>query len=317
MKTIMTVLGRQDPENLGFCHCHEHLMISKGVSFERNPVLCMEDEEKSIQEAIRFREAGGGTIIDCQPGGCNRMETALYRIAQASHVNIITVTGFHKLIFYPGNHWFYTAEEDFLYNFFLHELQVGLYTNIDRTFHPDFVPIQAGLLKTALDVEGLTPVYRKLFTAAARAAITADVPLMVHIEQGSDPAGLLDFLLNLGVPAKRIIFCHMDRSVEELSYYTQVLDKGITLEFDTIGRFKYHNDESEISLFLDLLQRGYDNQLLFSLDTTAARLKSYTPDAIGLDYILNTFVPALRNAGVTDEQIRKISHDNCVQVFTN
>lgn len=245
------------------------------------------------------------------------METALYRIAQASHVNIITVTGFHKLIFYPGNHWFYTAEEDFLYNFFLHELQVGLYTNIDRTFHPDFVPIQAGLLKTALDVEGLTPVYRKLFTAAARAAITADVPLMVHIEQGSDPAGLLDFLLNLGVPAKRIIFCHMDRSVEELSYYTQVLDKGITLEFDTIGRFKYHNDESEISLFLDLLQRGYDNQLLFSLDTTAARLKSYTPDAIGLDYILNTFVPALRNAGVTDEQIRKISHDNCVQVFTN
>ena len=59
MKTITTVLGRQNPENLGFCHCHEHLMLSKGVSFERNPALCMEDVDKSTQEAIRFKQAGG------------------------------------------------------------------------------------------------------------------------------------------------------------------------------------------------------------------------------------------------------------------
>ncbi|MGI6069416.1 MAG: phosphotriesterase family protein [Blautia sp.] len=317
MKTITTVLGRQNPEDLGFCHCHEHLMISKGVSFEQNPVLCMEDVYKSTQEVIRFREAGGGTIIDAQPGGCNRMECALHSIAEASGVNIIASTGFHKLIFYPEDHWMRTAEEGFLYDFFLHELQNGMYTNIDREFHSDCVPYCAGIVKTALDVEGLTPVYKKLFTAAAKASITADVPLMVHIEDGSDPAGLLAFLLDLGVPAKRILFCHMDRSVKELSYYTQVLDQGITLEFDTIGRFKYHDDRSEVQLFLDLMAHGYESQLLFSLDTTAARLKTYTPDAIGLDYILNSFVPALKAAGATDEQIHMISHDNCIHVFTD
>lgn len=317
MRTITTVLGRQNPEDLGFCHCHEHLMISKGVSFEQNPVLCMEDVHKSTQEAIRFKAAGGGTIIDAQPGGCNRMECALHTIAEASGINIIASTGFHKLIFYPKNHWMLTAEEDFLYDFFLHELQEGMYTNIDREFCSDHVPYRAGIVKTALDVEGLTPIYKKLFTAAAKASITADVPFMVHIEQGSDPAGLLAFLLALGVPAKRIIFCHMDRSVEELSYYTQVLEQGITLEFDTIGRFKYHDDASEVQLIKDLLACGYDEQLLFSLDTTAARLKAYTPDAIGLDYILNTFVPSLKAAGVTDKQIHKISHDNCIHVFTD
>ena len=109
----------------------------------------------------------------------------------------------------------------------------------------------------------------------------------------------------------------MDRSVEDLSYYTKVLDQGITLEFDTIGRFKYHSDEDEVQLIRDLLDHGYEDQLLFALDTTAARLKSYTPDAVGLDYILTVFVPALKEAGVTDVQIRKISHDNCVHVFTD
>lgn len=317
MKTITTVLGRQNPEDLGFCHCHEHLMISKGVSFEQNPVLCMEDVGKSTREVIRFREAGGGTIIDAQPGGCNRMECALHSIAEASGVHIIASTGFHKLIFYPADHWMRTADEDFLYAFFLHELQSGMYTNIDREFHFDRVPYCAGIVKTALDVEGLTPVYKKLFTAAAKASIKADVPFMAHIEDGSDPAGLLAFLLDLGVPAKRIIFCHMDRSVKDLSYYTQVLDQGIALEFDTIGRFKYHDDISEVQLFLDLLAHGYERQLLFSLDTTAARLKTYTPDAIGLDYILNSFVPALKAAGVTDEQIHMISHDNFIHVFTD
>lgn len=316
MKTITTVLGRQNPEDLGFCHCHEHLLISKGVSYERNPVLYMDDVEKSIQEAIRFREAGGGTVIDCQPGGCNRMPCGLHRIAEASGIHIIASTGFHKLIFYPEKHWLRTEDEDFLYRLFLHELTEGMYTNIDGDFHRESVPYCAGIVKTALDTENLSPVYEKLFRAAARAAIETDVPFMVHIEQGSDPAGLLAFLLELGVPAKRIIFCHMDRSIEPLSYYTQVLEQGVTLEFDTIGRFKYHDDASEVELIRTLLEKGYENQLLFSLDTTAARLKSYTPDAIGLDYILNTFVPALRDAGVTEEQIRKISHENCARVFT-
>lgn len=317
MKTIMTILGRRNPEELGFCHCHEHLMLSKGVSFERNPVLCMEDVDKSTQEVILFKEAGGGTIIDAQPGGCNRMECALHEIAERSGVNIIASTGFHKLIFYPEDHWMRTADENNLYRFFRNELCNGMYTNIDREFFPSSVPYCAGIVKTALDTEGLTPVYKKLFAAATKASIASDVPFMVHIEQNSDPAGLLTFLLEQGVPAKRIIFCHMDRAVENISYYTQVLEQGITLEFDTIGRFKYHDDASEIQLIKDLIDRGYEDKLLFSLDTTAARLKSYTPDAIGLDYILNSFVPALKDAGITEEQIRKISHDNCIHVFTD
>lgn len=317
MKEIMTIAGWQKPEALGFCHCHEHLMLSKGVSFERNPVLCMEDLEKSTQEVRRFISQGGKTIIEAQPGGCNRMESALYQIAKATGANIVASTGFHKLLFYPKEHWVRTISEKDFTRFLLHELSKGMFTDIDTNFHMDTAPYRAGIIKTALDTEGLTPVYRRLFAAAAKAAIEADVPLMVHIEQNSRPKELLAFLLEKGVLAKRIIFCHMDRSVEELPYYTEILDQKVTLEFDTIGRFKYHSDEEEVKLIVDLLKQGYEDQLLFSLDTTAARLKTYTSDGVGLDYILTTFVPALKAAGVTDSQICKISHDNCVRVFTD
>ena len=70
-------------------------------------------------------------------------------------------------------------------------------------------------------------------------------------------------------------------------------------------------------MFQTLLDQGYEDQLLFSLDTTRERLKAYNPDGVGLDYILKTFCPAMRNAGISEEQIEKISNKNCINVLTN
>ena len=317
MKKIMTVTGEQSPEHLGFCQCHEHLMISRGVSHRTNPALLIDDVEKSMQEVQRFRQMGGNTIVDAQPGGCNRMESALFKISTTTGVNIIAATGFHKLIFYPEHHWIYTKSLNELQNIFLHELQKGMYCNIDHEFHEEFVPCLAGIVKAALDLEGLSPVYQKLFRAAAFAAVTCDVPLMVHIEQGADPLSLLSFLFEQQVTPQRIIFCHMDRTIEPLSYYTACLSHGITLEFDTIGRYHYHDDEAEISLIKNLLDRGYEKQLLCSLDTTRTRLKSYTPDAIGLDFLLTTYLPLMKKYGITEEQLQNVFLHNPVNIFTS
>ena len=108
----------------------------------------------------------------------------------------------------------------------------------------------------------------------------------------------------------------MDRAVPDLSVHKQLLREGVFLEYDTIGRFKYHTDQKEISIFQSMLEAGFENQLLFSLDTTRARLKSYDPHAVGLDYLLTTFVPMMRERGLTQDQIEKISHYNFVRVFT-
>ncbi|MDO4322552.1 MAG: hypothetical protein Q4C61_08480 [Lachnospiraceae bacterium] len=317
MKTIMTVQGPVCPEELGFCQCHEHLAISKGTSWEKSPVLLIDDLEKSTQEAARLMKSGGGTVVDAQPGGCNRIEKNLLAISKKTGLNIVASTGFHKLCFYPEGHWLFTLSEDELRGIFIHELTAGMFSNIDTEFHSDCSSIRAGIVKMALDTEGLTPIYRKLFAAGAEAARAADVPVMVHIEQGSDPIALFHFLKERRVPPKRMIFCHMDRAIPDLEIHKQLLAEGIFLEYDTIGRFKYHSDLREIEIFQTMLSEGFGDQLLFSLDTTRARLKSYEEQAIGLDYLFTSFLPLMRHCGIAEGQIEKISHSNFVRVFTD
>ena len=97
MKEIITVTGRIAPEELGFCQCHEHIAMSKGISYQINPALCMDDMEKSLEEAKRFHLAGGQSFIEAQPCGANRMALELRRLSEDSGVHIIASTGFHKL----------------------------------------------------------------------------------------------------------------------------------------------------------------------------------------------------------------------------
>ena len=71
--------------------------------------------------------------------------------------------------------------------------------------------------------------------------------MMVHIEKGSSPLILLDFLRQRGVNLEMVYFCHMDRACGDTDIFLQVLEAGVSLEFDTIGRFKYHSDEADRS----------------------------------------------------------------------
>ena len=207
------------------------------------------------------------------------METELLNISEETGVHIIASTGFHKLSFYPADHWIRSFDEKALLHFFIHEITMGMYCHIDDTPPQTSTSIKAGMIKTAFDLEGLTPQYRTLFTAAAKAAEAAGLPFMVHIEQGA------------------------------------LLKKVINLEFDAIGRFKYHDDSAELDCIQQLADAGFLNQLLLSLDTTRTRMKSYTPNGIGLDYILQVFLPQLKAKGFTDSDMEQLTIKNCAHIF--
>lgn len=316
MLKVPCILGDIPAETLGFCQCHEHLMISKGVSYELVPALCMEDISKTQAELLQYKRSGGNAIIDAQPVGCNRMEIALAQLSHDADIHIIASTGFHKLCFYPKSHWIFTATEKELESLYIHELTIGMFSQCDTQFPDTYSNYKAGIIKTALDVVGLTPSYKKLFCAAMTASLQTHTPIMVHIEKGSDPLALLDYMITYGMDPHSLIFCHMDRACADISIHKKVLSKGVFLEFDTIGRFKYHNNLKEVEIIKTLLAAGYGNQLLLSLDTTRERLKAYTDNAVGLDYILTTFIPLMKKEGITTEQIHKFFHENCIQVLS-
>ena len=112
-----------------------------------------------------------------------------------------------------------------------------------------------------------------------------------------------------------MLFCHMDRSSPDLRQHHFLLKQGAYLEYDTIGRFKYHSDQDELQLIQQVLDWGFERQLLLSLDTTAQRLKHYTPDGIGLTYLLHSFLPMLKNSGVPEKTIDKICRENCASAL--
>lgn len=317
MYKISTILGDIPANLLGFCQCHEHLMIRKGFSCEVVPSLCIDQPAKSKQELLAYRDAGGNALIDAQPLGCNRMELELAQLSLESGIHILASTGFHKLCFYPKHHWIFTMTSKQLEELFIHEINIGMFTDCDNTLPNMYRNFKASIIKTAIDTAGLTSPYKKLFCAAIAASLKTKTPMMVHIEKDADPIALLNYLLSQGMDPEFLIFCHMDRACKNIALHKEVLSKGVYLEFDTIGRFKYHSNEKELEIIKELLEGGFENQLLFSLDTTNERLRSYCSGAVGLDYILITFIPLMLENGITTTQIHKFFYENCIRILSH
>ena len=113
-----TVLGSVDPSKLGVTLTHEHLLIDLSVVFVKpsnevdrslsdEPVslhnlgwmrfnwssnkdnLVQNDVKLAIREAGRFREAGGGTLVDVTSVGIHRNPKALVEISRATGVHIV------------------------------------------------------------------------------------------------------------------------------------------------------------------------------------------------------------------------------------
>lgn len=311
---ISTVLGELPQEELGFCQPHEHVLVRWGTPGRLNPALCAQDVVCSGREVADYAQAGGRSLVDAQPIGCGRMPVELAHISRASGVHIVASTGFHVRRFYPKEHWLFCLAESELEELFYTELTLGMYQNADSVLAGPVTPHRAGIVKTAWEEEGLSPWKRRLFSAAARAALRCGAPVMVHVEFGPSPQELLEFLTGLGLPPHRLVFCHLDRAMPDGQTARRLCRAGAFLEYDTIGRFKYHNDETERSMIIQLLEEGYGGQLLLSLDITSRRMLAYGGE-IGLSYLLKTFLPELGQDGVPQQAIRRMTVDNPAQLL--
>ncbi|MFH1185812.1 MAG: hypothetical protein V1755_12370, partial [Chloroflexota bacterium] len=70
-RPVMTVQGPAAYETLGITDAHNHVWISPVPG--ANPSGPVLDQFDAIQrELVEYREAGGKTLLDCQPGGCGR-----------------------------------------------------------------------------------------------------------------------------------------------------------------------------------------------------------------------------------------------------
>ncbi|NCD32481.1 MAG: hypothetical protein EOL87_03585 [Spartobacteria bacterium] len=302
-------------EHSGFTQCHEHLFIREGVSGCVNPALCFESSIKASAELTRYYAAGGRTLVDAQPVGCGRMSRLLQEVAEITGVHIVASTGFHKLMFYPEKHWIHRLSESALRDVFVHELTQGMFIMCDLDEPKNCTTACAGMIKTAIDTDGLTVPYKTLHTAAAWAALATGASVQCHMETAETAEEMADFYKDQGLPPDRLILAHLDRKAAQLDIMKRLLKKGVYLQLDTIARFKYHDDETECGLIQALIDDGYSHRLLAGLDTTRSRLSAYGAD-FGLDYILTRFVPYMKAQGVTQDVIDQLFITNPFQALS-
>lgn len=312
---IQTVRYCIPSSTLGYCQSHEHLFIADGQSAKLVPSLRIDDFDKTVSELNTYKDFGGTSIVDAQPIGCGRMAEDLYNASVSSGINIIASTGFHKLVFYPEEHWIHTMDESELLQLYKSEIEHGMYINCDNALPSEQIFSKAGVIKTASDLNGPTGKYLKLFNAAAKVSKTTGVPILSHIEAGKGALEQLQIFTDNDVPLDSIILCHIDRKLNTFGYQLEIAQTGVYMEFDTIGRFKYHSDEEEAAFILKMVDHGYEDKILIGLDTTRERLKSYG-GSIGLDHILTTFIPLLKSYGLSDSIIEKFTISNPAKAFT-
>ena len=63
--------------------------------------MCQTDESLAIAELLRFKYAGGGTLVELSQKGLHRDPVGLSRVARATGVNIIMGSGYYIGITHP------------------------------------------------------------------------------------------------------------------------------------------------------------------------------------------------------------------------
>jgi len=276
-KHIVTVLGNLVLGIGGTIDAHNHVWISKlkGVQ-PGSPFLDQFDLiSRELQE---FYIAGGRGIIDCQPVGCGRDGNNLMALSKQSSVHIICCTGFHRRDYYPPDASIWKMDSESLATLFCSELQVNLQENINHE-----KMIRAGFIKVAFE-ESVKKTPQVQLEAASIAARETESAIEAHTEKGKDAENILRYFLDAGIPASKIIICHIDKR-PDFVLHRELAKEGVLLEYDTFFRQKYDPERNLWPLLTKMLLDGFDDSIALATDMAEAdswRSLGTGPGLIGL-----------------------------------
>ena len=128
-----------------------------------------------------------------------------------------------------------------------------------------------------------------------------------------------------GADLSRTIMDHIDRAVRDRSNRIAVAETGVYMEYDLFGREGYYppehrkidlpNDHMRINEIIDLMERGFTDQILISQDIwNKTQRRKY--GGWGYAHILDNAVPVMKSKGMTDDDIRHLMVGNPARVFT-
>jgi phosphotriesterase-related protein len=319
MTAIPTVRGTIDSANLGVTLMHEHIFIMNTEIVQTYPEV-WGDEQRRIEDAAnRLNElvaAGVGSIVDLTVIGQGRFIPRIQRVAERTSLNVIVATGVYTFSDVPFYFLLRGADRqpsgtDALTEIFIRDITRG----IGET------DVKAGVLKCATDSAGLARGVERVLRAVAQAHRATGVPISTHTHvatrRGLDQQRIFR---EEGVDLSRVVIGHSGDSTD-LDYLEELIAAGSFLGMDRFGIDTLLSFEQRVDTVARLCQRGHAGKLVLSHDYSC--FIDWFPEDLTRRrfpnwhflHIQRDVLPALRQRGVTDAQLRTMLVDNPRTIF--
>lgn len=294
---IQTVLGDRHPDELGPVLVHEHLITLPAPHLRDGGDMVLDREDLAVVELRRFREAGGGAVVDMTTAEMGRDPRALRRISEGAEVSVIMVTGHICEDYWRGVIDIGALSEDDLIRSMVSDLVDG----IDG--------VRAGVIKCGSSRDDVTDAERRVIRAAARVQQETGAPIATHTTAGTMARQQLEILIDAGAVAAKISLGHLDRKLD-WSEHLALAAAGPYLAYDCFSKDWYELDADRVAFVHNLIEAGYGRQLLASGDMAKRSYQVAWGGGPGFTHIPWRIVPWLRREGVSDEAIDDLTTAN-------
>jgi len=325
MTTVSTIRGPVALDSLGVTLMHEHVFaFTTPQDIKENYDQDWDDEEGRVADAIEklraVKAAGVDTIVDPTVIGLGRYIPRVQRVNEAVDINIIVATGIYTFDLLP--HYFHyrgpgtmLGGPELLTDMFVSDIRKGI----------GGTGVKAAFLKCVLEETGFTPDLTRLHGAICETQQETGVPIMVHTN-GAHQTGrqVLEFYAKRGIDFTRVQIAHAGDS-NDLDYLKWIMDQGATIGCDRFGMDMINTTADRVRTIVSLCAEGYADRIVLSHDTACyidffcghaaqAKLHEVAPNWNFL-HISKEVLPALREQGVTDDQIKTMMIDNPQRYF--
>ena len=300
-KSVMTVRGPFPAARLGITLMHEHVITDLRALPERR----MEDYDRAAAVEACFprlrevRELGVMTLVEPTPLHIGRDLEALRALSERADIRIIGATGVYG-----------AADQRFIPRYAFEESAEQLAERYLREIEDGVGPsrIKPGFIKTGVNsAVPLPEIERKLVRAAALAGKQGGLTVAAHTGPAAPAREELEIIRAAGLPVERFIWVHAQNEQSHAARI-ELAKEGMWIELDGISP---RSAERHLEAVKALADAGQLHRALISQDAGWYRPGPEGDSAYrGYGFVIETFVPMLREAGFFAKEIDQLLVDN-------
>src|SRR6266446_2623653 len=298
MTTVETALGPIATTGLGPTLMHEHIVTrSPGVHenwphlFDRPAILAGAERKMADLYARGIR-----TIVDLTTVDLGRDFDLIVEVARRSRVQVIVATG----VWWMPQRYFFGHGVDEVADLFVRDITRGIGGS----------GVKAAIIKCATDTAGVTSVIENILRASARAQKATGVPISTHTwAAGRTGEAQQAIFAQEGVDLSRVIIGHSGDS-EDLGYLRGLMERGSTIGMDRFGIESFLPTPRRVEVLARLCAEGYAGRMVLSHDANRRTRPQWN-----YNHISDDILPALRKAGVKEDQIEQMLVRNPRPIF--